>query len=89
MRRFYDDSSQAKTLSKDRSIHFAVKYFTQKPLQHFELRDYSKSPYFVINTFVTRATAVAAKEFHVLQEGPHFAVVAVDAFTSEFNRYRG
>ena len=86
MRRFFDDSSQGKTLSSDRSIHCALQYFSQKPLQHYELRDYSRTPYFVINTFVTREAAVAAKSFHEIKEGCHFAVVAVDTFTSEFNR---
>ena len=86
MKRFYEDSSQAKTLSKDRSIHCALRYFSQKPFSHYELRDYSKSPYFVINSFITKEAAIAAKEFHVLQDGNHFAVVAVDPYTSSFNR---
>lgn len=86
MKRFYEDSSHAKILSKDKSIHCALRYFSQKPLHHYELRDYSKTPYFVLNTFVTKNAALAAKSFHEIQEGCHFAVVAVDPFTSDFNR---
>lgn len=86
MKKFYEDSSQAKILSKDRAIHCALRYFSQKPFSHYELRDYSKTPYFVINTFITKEAAIAAKEFHALQQGAHFAVVAVDPFTSCYNR---
>lgn len=86
MKRFYEDSSQAKILSKDRSIHCALRYFSQKPFSHYELRDYSKSPYFVVNTFQTKQAAMVAKSFHEIQYGAHFAVVAVDPFTSDFNR---
>lgn len=86
MKRFFEDSSQAKNLSPDKSIHKALRYFSKKPLSHYELRDYSKSPYFVINTFISKDAAIVAREFHILEQCAHFAVVAVDPFTSEFNR---
>ena len=86
MKRFYEGSSQAKILSNDRSIHCALRYFSEKPFYHYELRDYSFTPYRVINSFVNKEAAMVAKSFHEIQRGCHFAVVAVDPFTSDFNR---
>ena len=78
MKRFFEDSSQAKILSSDRSIHKALRYFSKKP-EHteYELRDYSNGFGIVINTFATKQAALAAKSFHEIQCGCHFAVVAV------------
>ena len=77
MRKFYEDSSQAKILSSDKSIHCALRYLSEKPISHYELRDYSHGVCRRINTFFTKEAAMAAKSFHEIEEGCHFAVVAV------------
>lgn len=77
MKRFYEDSSQAKMLTDERAYRYAIKHMRNMEPCAYELRDYSRTPYFVVNSFITRDAAIAAKSFHEIQEGCHFAVVAV------------
>lgn len=77
MKRFFEDSSQAKMLTPELSYRYALRHMRNTEPCEYELRDYSRTPYFVINTFVTKEAALAAKSFHEIEEGCHFAVVAV------------
>lgn len=75
---FFEDSSQAKMLTNELSYRYALRHMRNTEPCAYELRDYSRTPYFVINTFVTKESALVAKSFHEIQEGCHFAVVAVN-----------
>ena len=78
MKKFYEDSSQAKILSKDKDIKYALRHFRNYGVVEYELRDYSPDgSYKLVDSFTTKQGALIAKEFAVLQYGPHFAVVAV------------
>ena len=78
MKKFYEDSSQAKTLSKDKDIKYALRHFRNKMEVIYELREYfSDGTYLLVDSFFTRESARVAKEFAVLQCGQNYAVVAV------------
>lgn len=80
MKKFYEDSSQAKTLSKDRDIKYALRHFKNMQEVVYELREYfPDGTYRLVDSFHTRESARVAKEFAVLQCGPNFAIVVVDA----------
>lgn len=79
MKKFFEDSSQAKTLSKDRDIHFAVKRMSKnEAIVEYELREYfPNGSYGLVDSFVTKQGAQIAKAFAEVQYGCHFAIVAV------------
>lgn len=79
MRKFFEDSSQAKILSKDKDIRYAVRHMSKKNVpMEYELREYfPDGNYGLVDSFTTKQGALIAKEFATLQYGPHFAVVAV------------
>lgn len=79
MKKFFEDSSQAKILSKEKDIRYAVRHMSKKNVPvEYELREYfPDGNYGLVDSFTTKQGALIAKEFAVLQYGPHFAVVAV------------
>lgn len=78
MKKFYEDSSQAKILSKDKDIKYALRHFRRQGIVEYELREYfPNGNYGLVDSFTTKQGAQVAKEFAVMQYGPHFAVVAV------------
>lgn len=80
MKRFYEDSSQAKTLSKDKDIKNALRHFRSMQELVYELREYfPDGTYRLVDSFHTKKSARIAKEFAVLEHGANFAIVAVDA----------
>lgn len=77
MKKFFEDTSSSKMLTPELSYRNALRHMRNTEPCEYELRDYSKTPYFVINTFATKESALVAKSFHEIQEGCHFAVVSV------------
>lgn len=78
MRPFFEDSSAAKILSKDRDIHNAVKTMRKFFPDEFELRKYNRDgSYDVIDIFTTRKGAEVAKSFADLELDQPTAIVAV------------
>lgn len=77
MRPFYEDSSAAVTLTKDRSIHRALRTFSEKPAAEYELRRYFRdSEYEVLDRFHTRKEALVAKAFAEIED-PRWGVSVV------------
>ena len=78
MKKFFEDSSQAKMLTPELSYRYALKHMKNTAPVEYELREYfPNGSYGLVNSFATKQAALVAKEFAVLQYGPHFAVVAV------------
>lgn len=78
MKKFFEDSSAAKILSKDRAIHNAVKTMSRFFPDEFELRKYNRDgSYEVIDIFTTRKGAEVAKSFAEIELGQPIAIVAV------------
>ena len=86
MKRFFEDSSQAKMLTNERSYRYAIKHMNKTntvPVE-YELRDYiaknecsSALDYQLLDIFVTRKGAEVAKAFGEIQLGHSLAIVAV------------
>lgn len=86
MKRFFEDSSQAKMLTSDRSYRYAIKHMKRTdafPVE-YELRDYTAkneySPaldYQLLDIFTTRKGAEVAKAFGEVRLGHSLAIVAV------------
>lgn len=79
MRRFFDDSSAAVVLSRDRGIHRALRTFSEKPAYEYEVRRYFKdTEYEVLDRFHTKKEALVAKSFAEIEDSRWgIAVVAV------------
>lgn len=77
MRPFYEYSSAAVTLTKDRSIHRALRAFSEKPAAEYEVRRYFRdSEYEVIDRFHTRKEALVCKSFSEMED-PRWGVSVV------------
>ena len=82
MKKFFEDSSQAKMFTPELSYRYNVRHIDKRTCPtEYELRDYSRPDrdhdYTLVDLFATKQAALVAKEFAVLQYGPHYAVVAV------------
>lgn len=86
MKRFFEDSSQAKILSKDKSIRCALRYLTQKPELGYELRRYyqvdGKWNHDLLGIYATRKAAEVAKSFKEIQYGENLAIVLTNYFVA-------
>lgn len=77
MRPFYEDSSAAVTLTKDRAIHRALRAFSEKPAFEYEVRRYFKdSNYEVLDRFHTKKEALVAKSFAEMED-PRWGISVV------------
>lgn len=81
MKRFFEDSSQAKMFTPELSYRYAMKHMRNTAITEYELRDYSRREagrdYVLVDSFVTKQGAQVAKAFAEVQYGCHFAIVAV------------
>lgn len=77
MKRFYEDSSQAKILSKSTSIKRALRTLSDNEFFEYELRRYSPDfkEYFVCAVYPTRKAAEVAKAFREIEHRGNFAIV--------------
>jgi len=77
MRPFYEDSSAAVVLSKDRAIRRALRNFSEKPAAEYEVRRYFKdSEYEVLDRFHTKKEALVAKSFAEIED-PRWGIAVV------------
>ncbi|MBO5957310.1 MAG: hypothetical protein J6Q39_07125 [Bacteroidales bacterium] len=77
MRPFYEDSSAAVTLTKDRAIHWALRNFSEKPAFEYEVRRYFRdSEYEVLDRFHTKKEALVAKSFAEIED-PRWGISVV------------
>lgn len=77
MRPFYEDTSSAKIITKDRSIHRALRTFSEKPAAEYEVRRYFKDgEYEVLDRFHTRKEALVAKSFAEMED-PRWGISVV------------
>lgn len=79
MKKFFEDSSQAKMFTPELSYRYNVRHIDKRTCPaEYELRYYFPDGSYVrVDLFATKQAAQVAKEFAVLQDGPHYAVVAV------------
>ena len=86
MKRFFEDSSQAKMFTNEHSYRYAIRHMKAGDTVHFEyeLRDYTAkneySPaldYQLLDIFTTRKGAEVAKTFGEIRLGHSLAIVAV------------
>lgn len=77
MKRFYEDSSQAKTLTNSRAIRRAMKYLTPDEKFGYELRWYydRNRQYEVYGVYTTRKAVEVAKSFYEMQYGHTLCIV--------------
>lgn len=79
MKKFFEDSSQAKILSKDRDIHYAVKRMGNKNFMLYQLRQYqSDGSYIMLDVFTNRRAAEVAKSFADIRLGTPTAIVGIN-----------
>ena len=82
MKRFFEDSSQAKMLTPELSYRYGIKHMKNTAPVEYELRDYSRRSvgrdYALVDSFVTKGGALLAKSFAEFETGMFtYAVVAV------------
>ena len=79
MNRFFEDSSQAKILSKDKDIHRALRNMGNKCFMLYQLRQYQRDgSYIMLDVFTNRKAAEVAKSFADIRLGSPTAIVAVN-----------
>lgn len=77
MRPFYEDTSSAKIITKDRAIHRALRSFSEKPAAEYELRRYFEEGMFIVlDRFRTRKEALVAKSFAEIED-PRWGIAVV------------
>ena len=77
MRRFFDDSSAAVTLTKDQAIHRALRTFSEKPVYEYEVRRYFRdAEYVVLDRFRNKNEALVAKSFAEIED-PRWGISVV------------
>ena len=78
MKRFFEDSSQAKMLTPELSYRYALKHMSNMAPTMYELRQYNRDgTYKVIDAFFNRKSAEVAKSFADIRLGTPTAIVAV------------
>lgn len=77
MKRFYEDSSQAKTFTKSKSIRAAMKYISESAKLGYELRWYydKNRQYELLGHYTSRKSAELSKAFLEMQYGKNLAIV--------------
>lgn len=74
MRKFYEDSSQAKTFTDDKAIVHAMRTMKMHRKYGYELRKYNSRGYEVLDIFADRRTAECAKAFKEVEHGQVLAI---------------
>ena len=78
MKRFFEDSSQAKMLTPELSYRYALKHMGNASFRLYQLRQYQKDgSYIMLDAFITRQAAEVAKSFADIRLGTPTAIVAV------------
>lgn len=78
MKRFFEDSSQAKMLTPELSYRYALKHMRNMSFTMYALRQYqSDGSYIVLDVFTTRRAAEVAKSFADIRLGRPTAIVAI------------
>ena len=78
MKKFYEDSSQAKMLTPELSYRYAIKHMRNTSFILYELRQYQKDgTYILLDAFTTRQSAEVAKSFADIRLGTPTAIVGV------------
>lgn len=75
MRKFYEDSSQAKTFTSGKAISHAMRTMSLHRKYGYELRKYNHRGYEVLDIFADRRTAECAKAFKEVEHGQVLAIV--------------
>lgn len=77
MKRFFEDSSAAVVLSRDRAIKRHLRTLSEKPASEYEVRRYFKnSEYEVIDRCHTKKEALVVKAFAEIED-PRWGVAVV------------
>lgn len=75
MRKFYEDSSQAKTFTNQKLIAPAMRQMRMYRKYGYELRRYNARGYDVLDVYADRRTAECAKAFKEVELGQVLAIV--------------
>lgn len=75
MRKFYEDSSQAKTFTNDKAIAHAMRTMKMRRKYGYELRKYNTRGYETLGLYADRRTAECAKAFKEVEFGQVLAIV--------------